>query len=142
VTYGNSPLSDDLDIYSLANLAPISGTTMGTGSFTGSFSGVVVVSSSGNDFVFDDGLTPTLIAVEQGFSSGTISGSTIIEGAFADFGITHGFSDVIYQLPSTAGDTLTFRTSSVPEPGSLAILGLAGVGLVFRRRKREIESSE
>ena len=29
VTFGNSPLSDDLDIYEMANLVPISGTTMG-----------------------------------------------------------------------------------------------------------------
>ena len=34
------------------------------------------------------------------------------------------------------GDVLTLRTTPVPEPGSLIILGVAGIGMMMRRRSR------
>jgi len=79
------------------------------------------------------------VILPAGYTSGSlISYSVTLNGGsnLADFGFTGGTSWGV-TLPTSSGtDSITFRTSSIPEPSSTLLLGLAAfVSVALRRRK-------
>lgn len=66
----------------------------------------------------------------------TNSGSTTIAGTLADNGFTAGESLVFTNSNVVNNNTVTIQTTaSVPEPSGIALLGLATVSLIVRRRR-------
>jgi hypothetical protein len=74
------------------------------------------------------------LTVADGYTSGALAGSTTIFGqSFASLGLTRG--TFVYGIPS---DTLTVRVGAIPEPASIALLGLGLAGLGYRRKIKTV----
>ena len=66
---------------------------------------------------------------------GTGSDRGLRGGSYEFFDYTLGYSyRFIYGSPSNVGTNVGFRVAQVPEPATLALLALAGLALIRRRR--------
>lgn len=95
-------------------------------------------SSSGTgDYV---GINPvyTALFVPFGYTSGNpLSGSSTFDAAtFASLGLSAGVYVWTWGLDATADSFILKIGTSVPEPGTLALMGLGLVGLGFMRRRK------
>jgi hypothetical protein len=100
--------------------------------------GTLVVSSGAAAGTLTFNITGTIYsgATESLAASAVLTGST---GSFAAY--TSGVGNIAYQLIPVNSDihiavgTISANLQAVPEPASIAALGLAATGLLIRRRK-------
>jgi hypothetical protein len=96
--------------------------------------GVANPNSQSGDILRISGFTPHSISLPSGYASNDpLSGSmTFNSSSFATLGLTPG--DYVWDLSFTGGPSQTATISVIPEPSTFALLGLAGLGLLRRRR--------
>jgi hypothetical protein len=82
------------------------------------------------------GILETSLLVPLDYNSGdTIAGSmTFASTDFATLGIDTASGPYVWTLNNAASNTITL--TAIPEPSGVAILGLIGIGLAIRRRRR------
>ena len=77
--------------------------------------------------VSDDYVSGAAISIDSVFAGTTPGSMNLVDGTYS------------YTWGTATQDTLTVNVNqgvAVPEPGSLAVLAAAGVGLVFVRRRK------
>jgi hypothetical protein len=81
---------------------------------------------------------PLLVGVPSGYVSGTaISGSMDFSGSLATLGLTAGTYSFNWGVGGAGRSaTLNISAAQVSEPGSLALVGLAALGMAFRGRRK------
>lgn len=90
-------------------------------------------SSTGDLFVLHMGFGGSFAVPDNYVSGATITGSTEFTGtSITDLGLTKG-AEHVYTI---AGSPSTITLKVIPEPSALALLGVAGLGLVVRRRRK------
>jgi hypothetical protein len=127
-------------------LGPTSGFAAGYSGISGPYDfggGTVLSATSGFGDVFGllgQGGTP-LLTVPQDYTSGTdlLSRTTWVGKNFASLGVTPGTYVWTWGTGSTA-DSFTLQiggtATAIPEPGTLGLFALTGLGLMVRRRVR------
>ncbi|TWU39091.1 hypothetical protein Q31b_41730 [Novipirellula aureliae] len=111
----------DTGLMTIGGSAVLSG-----GGDTTTLAGTIDVSDAWTGSWTIDGLVGTA------WRSEVIGGGWLLDGNIVDETIfDSGF------LVTNSGQTLSLAPSAVPEPGSLAVLGLCGVGMIVRRRRQK-----
>ena len=131
---------DDIASFSGAD-ASTSVSSLGNGSLIGTWSSAEATNGGTLDIAFDSAGLALLQSMYTGFSPNQTSAfiRLSLDGAL-DNATT---ANVRYNFETVGGasggdvlSTFSITTSAVPEPCSLAVLGLTGIGLFIRRRRR------
>jgi hypothetical protein len=83
------------------------------------------------------------IIVPDGYAGGHLYGISTFSGTFSDLGINPGTYVWSWAIPDTPNrETLTLQIgpAAVPEPSTLAVFALGGIGIVaggIRRRRKQ-----
>ena len=95
---------------------------------------------AGNNFSIDDGST-LLMAFNNGGLGGDsrdwASGGNDAFNAFSSSGVVNGLTSTDVRVMDVIGWDLTPSTTKVPEPTSLALMGIALAGLAATRRRKQ-----
>lgn len=130
----------DLFVLGTGSALPYQDAWTGPSSLPGSFSFPSGLQpGTGDAFGWRPTATDLQLFLPAGYTSGdSLAGTTTLAGqSFATLGLTGG--DTVWTHGSGQSLTLsvTGGAAAVPEPSSLALLGLGGIGFVFYRRKRQ-----
>jgi len=105
----------------------------------GDLTGVITPLSENNDWRY--GMTSFLvgegIGTQLGGASGLSLASQLISRPFANIAILRGSPDVLLNgsVANATGNKTYFTGVHIPEPATMLLLGLGGLGVISRRRR-------